>query len=188
MVKNLPANAGDLSDLGLISGSGRFTRGGDGSPFLSSLETAMDRGARWAMDLQRVGLEWQHEHVGRFSRPIMTKKSLGWSRRSQTYVDQMFCYYTVIGAHARNQVELHKKKENKIFKISELYGLSFLLYISHRFGSSITGYNHEVCLFWVGWIIKQLVPACKTVLDGWAKQGIFSMYLWSGQTSHDNIS
>ena len=57
MVKNLPANAGDLSDLGLISGSGRFTRGGDGSPFLSSLETAMDRGARWAMDLQRVGLE-----------------------------------------------------------------------------------------------------------------------------------
>ena len=57
MVKNLPANAGDLRDLGLISGSGRFTRGGDGSPFLSSLETAMDRGAREAMELQRVGLE-----------------------------------------------------------------------------------------------------------------------------------
>ena len=60
---------------------------------------------------------------------------------------KMFCYYVVIGAHARNEVELHKKKENKFFEISELYGLLFQLCISHKFGSSITGYNHEVCLF-----------------------------------------
>ena len=32
MVKNLPASAGDIRDLGLIPGSGRFPRGGHGSP------------------------------------------------------------------------------------------------------------------------------------------------------------
>ena len=32
MVKNLPANAGDLRDLGLIPGSGRFPGGGNGNP------------------------------------------------------------------------------------------------------------------------------------------------------------
>ena len=32
MVKNLPANAGDTGDLGLISGSGRSPGGGNGNP------------------------------------------------------------------------------------------------------------------------------------------------------------
>ena len=32
VVKNPPANAGDIRDTGLISGSGRFPRGGNGSP------------------------------------------------------------------------------------------------------------------------------------------------------------
>ena len=39
MVKNLPANAGDIRDLGLISGSGRSPGGGHGnSPQYSCLE------------------------------------------------------------------------------------------------------------------------------------------------------
>ena len=33
-VKNLPANAGDTGDMGLIPGSGRFLGGGNGSPLL----------------------------------------------------------------------------------------------------------------------------------------------------------
>ena len=46
MVKNPPANAGDL---GLITGSGRFTREGNGNPFqYSYLETPIDRGVLWA--------------------------------------------------------------------------------------------------------------------------------------------
>ena len=46
MVKNPPANAGDL---GLITGSGRFTREGDGNPLqYSYLETPIDRGVLWA--------------------------------------------------------------------------------------------------------------------------------------------
>ena len=32
MVKNWPANAGDISDVGLISGSERFPGGGHGNP------------------------------------------------------------------------------------------------------------------------------------------------------------
>ena len=44
-VKNLPANAGDLSDAGLIPGSGRSPEG-NGSPLqYSCLENSMDRRA-----------------------------------------------------------------------------------------------------------------------------------------------
>ena len=32
VVKNLPANAGDVRDSGSILGSGRFSRGGHGNP------------------------------------------------------------------------------------------------------------------------------------------------------------
>ena len=46
MVKNLPANAGDIRDMGLIPGSGRSPRGGHGNPLqCSCLENPMDRGA-----------------------------------------------------------------------------------------------------------------------------------------------
>ena len=49
MVKNLPAHAGDTRDGGLIPGSGRSPRGGNGNPLqYSCLENTMDRGARWA--------------------------------------------------------------------------------------------------------------------------------------------
>ena len=46
LVKNLPAGLGDISDAGLISGSGRSSGGGNGSPLqYSSLDNSMDRGA-----------------------------------------------------------------------------------------------------------------------------------------------
>ena len=49
MVKNSPANAGDLRDTGLIPGSGRSPGGGHGNPLqYSCLENLMDRGAWWA--------------------------------------------------------------------------------------------------------------------------------------------
>ena len=44
VVKNLPANAGDIRDTGLIPGSGRSTGGGHGNPFqYSCLENPTDR-------------------------------------------------------------------------------------------------------------------------------------------------
>ena len=46
VVKNPPANAGDIRDVGSIPGSGRFTVGEYGNPLqYSCLENPMDRGA-----------------------------------------------------------------------------------------------------------------------------------------------
>ena len=50
VVKNLPANAGDVRDAGLIPGSGRCPGGGRGNPLqYSCLESSMDRGTWWAI-------------------------------------------------------------------------------------------------------------------------------------------
>ena len=49
LVKNPPANAGDIRDMSLIPGSGRSPGEGNGNPFqYSRLENPMDRGAWWA--------------------------------------------------------------------------------------------------------------------------------------------
>ena len=49
MVKNPPANVGDIGETGLTPGSGRSPGGGHGNPFqCSHLENPMDRGALWA--------------------------------------------------------------------------------------------------------------------------------------------
>ena len=45
MVKNTPANAGDIRDVGWIPGSGRSPGEGNGNPLqYSCLENAMNRG------------------------------------------------------------------------------------------------------------------------------------------------
>ena len=50
MVKNSPANVGDVKDVGLILGSGRAPGGEHGNPLqYSCLENPMDRGAWWTM-------------------------------------------------------------------------------------------------------------------------------------------
>ena len=49
MVKNPPANAGNIKDLISILGVGRSPGGGNGNPLqYSCLENSMDRGASWA--------------------------------------------------------------------------------------------------------------------------------------------
>ena len=49
VIKNLPANAGDTRDIGLIPGSGRSPWGGKGNPLqYSCLENPMDGGVWWA--------------------------------------------------------------------------------------------------------------------------------------------
>ena len=50
MVKNPPANAGDIRDTGWTPGSRRSPEGGLGNPLqYSCLENPIDRGAWWAM-------------------------------------------------------------------------------------------------------------------------------------------
>ena len=54
MVKNPPANAGDVRDSGSIPGSGRSPGGGNGNPLqYSCLENPMNRGA-WQATVQRI--------------------------------------------------------------------------------------------------------------------------------------
>ena len=49
VVKNLPANAGDIRDMGLIPVLGRSPGGGNGNPLqYSCLENPIERGAWWA--------------------------------------------------------------------------------------------------------------------------------------------
>ena len=50
VVKNPPASAGNVRDVGSIPGSGRSPEGGHSNPLqYSCLENPMDRGACWAM-------------------------------------------------------------------------------------------------------------------------------------------
>ena len=54
VVKNLPANAGDVRDRALIPGLGRFPGGANDNPLqYSCLENPMDRGA-WRATVHRV--------------------------------------------------------------------------------------------------------------------------------------
>ena len=58
MIKKLPANAGDVRDLGSIPRSGRSSGGGHGNPLQNScLENPMDRKACWAT-VHRVTKSW----------------------------------------------------------------------------------------------------------------------------------
>ena len=51
VVKNLPANARDIRNVGLIPGSGRSLGGGHGNPLeYSCLENPMDREAWWVIE------------------------------------------------------------------------------------------------------------------------------------------
>ena len=58
MVKNLPANAGDLRDAASVPGSGRFPVEGNGNQFqYSCLKNPVDRGAWWAI-VHGVAKSW----------------------------------------------------------------------------------------------------------------------------------
>jgi len=58
VVKNPPANAGNIRDMGLIPGLGRSLGGGNGNPFqYSCLKNPMDRGA-WRVMVHGVVKSW----------------------------------------------------------------------------------------------------------------------------------
>ena len=58
MVKNLPANTGDIRDIGLIPGSGRFPGEGNGYPLqyscLKNSKWTVEAGGLQSMGSQRV--------------------------------------------------------------------------------------------------------------------------------------
>jgi len=54
VVKNLPANAGDAGDTGLIPGLGKSPGGGNGNPLqYFCMKNSMDRGV-WQVTVHRV--------------------------------------------------------------------------------------------------------------------------------------
>ena len=58
MVKNPPANAGDIRDAGAVPRSGRSPGGGNGTTLqYSCLENPMDRGA-WKPMVHKVTKTW----------------------------------------------------------------------------------------------------------------------------------
>ena len=58
MLKNPPANAGDIRDMGSIPGSERSSGGGHGNPLqYSCLENSMDRGV-WQATVHGVTKSW----------------------------------------------------------------------------------------------------------------------------------
>ena len=68
VIKNPPANAGDVRDSGLISRLGRSPGGRHGNPLqYSCLENPMDRGAWWAtvhtITKSRTWLKWLRMHT-----------------------------------------------------------------------------------------------------------------------------
>ena len=58
VVKNLPANVGDIRDVTFIPGSGRYPGGGNGNLLqYSCLGNPMDRGA-WGATVHGVAKSW----------------------------------------------------------------------------------------------------------------------------------
>ena len=57
VVKNPPANAGDVRDVGSIPGLGRSPREGHGNPLQYCLENPMDRGS-WQATVHGVAQSW----------------------------------------------------------------------------------------------------------------------------------
>ena len=78
MVKNLPDNAGDVRDMGLIPGLERSPGVGNGNPpQYFCLENPMDRGAWWAtvcgVAKSRTRLKQLSMHRKRLPAQILTK-------------------------------------------------------------------------------------------------------------------
>ena len=81
VIKNLPAKAGDVRDVGSIPGSGRPPGGEHGSPLqYSCLESPMDRGA-WQATVYKVTESHTTEvtwHTGTISRTATAILQSGW--------------------------------------------------------------------------------------------------------------
>ena len=59
VVKNPPANAGDIIDESSILGSGKIPEGGNGNPLqYSCLENPMHKGGAWQATVHRVAKSW----------------------------------------------------------------------------------------------------------------------------------
>ena len=108
MVKNPPANAGDVRDVGSIPGLGRSPGEGNGNPLqYSCLENSMDREA-WRAIVHGVAksqtqLSTQHTQRSFNSPPFHVQRSTGLNNklyihpRSQIYIHPSIQFYNSMG-------------------------------------------------------------------------------------------
>ena len=88
VVKNTPANAGDIRDTGSISRSGRIPAEGNGNPLQDScLENPKDRGAWWAI------VHGVAKSQTRLSMPSLKNKA-HYERHLGTVIEGMACVVT----------------------------------------------------------------------------------------------
>ena len=74
VVKNLPANEGDIKDTGSIPGWGRSPGGAHGSPLqYSCLENPMDRGVRWATVQSVTKSQTQQQRLSTHTLKVKTR-------------------------------------------------------------------------------------------------------------------
>ena len=86
VVKNTPASAGNVRDMGSIPGSGRSPGGGHGNPLqYSCLEKPTDRGAWWAIvhgvSRSQTQLEWLSAYTA--DKALRPAACLNWSISEQ---------------------------------------------------------------------------------------------------------
>ena len=92
MVKNLPANAGDATDEGLIPASWRFPGVGNGNPFqFSCLENSVDRGV-WPTKVHGIvkSQTWLSDWV--HTRTYMKHYNKWTPVKTPSYLTRTFCY------------------------------------------------------------------------------------------------
>ena len=129
VVKNPPANAGEVRDMGSITESGISPGGGHGNPFqYSCLENPMDRGAWWApvhRGLHRVGHYWSnlaclhvivrnHGELGEMCKNSTIYMEKGMVAEEQTHL-QVLC--PVIATHMCVGVYIHTYRQTYICSI-----------------------------------------------------------------------
>ena len=92
MVKNPPANTGDIRDTGLIPGSGRPPGGGHGNPLQDScLENPLDRGA-WQATVHGVAKSWTQLNL----RVVWLKRYTIHQYKVKEKVFEIFNYFQII--------------------------------------------------------------------------------------------
>ena len=104
VVKSLPANAGDMSDIGSIPGWGRSPGGGHGNPLqFSCLKNLMDRGAWRAKVAKRVAKRrTQLKQLSMHSQEYYRRKFLPFKGRETSSSLNHLIQWGFLGRKSRN--------------------------------------------------------------------------------------
>ena len=108
MVKNLPANAGDVRDMGYIPGLGRSSGGGHGNPLqVSFLENPIDRRAWWATVHRVTKSQTQLKRLSKHT-PIQNKKFKRPKKKKRSYPESpAFPQATSASLYRKHLVQTH---------------------------------------------------------------------------------